>query len=416
MLAVFAPQAWLKYQSAQPSSVELTAAEEPVAESLTHTAEDTPVQSVPLTASPIDETFLLPPVVHDPVVENESIEIIPTEADLDPPVEEIPASQVPPAPIAETLETPEFNFDVLMQMRDSLVALVDRLPLPKLPEIVPEKRPQQPEPKKEAPAQVQVHSESDRLAMLDTREPAAADWNERSWPSPSHTEEISSIPNDNVAVEKPIEPSSREVRSILKQTPRIATRVETPTLAPTPAEEPTPAAEPTLADLPKAQLELVPLPPVEAEQQVQTPPREALLRYRPNLLFEELENLSTQALTTEWSEQVRQQVVRLTDDPTTLPSESLSILAKLEKLAEAGRQQASQNRIFYQSASVVPNHFSRWNGGLPIWNAFIRLGCGSKEFHYRCSVDGGCPSGIGSTFQVCFKAQIMGKLGSITCY
>ncbi len=82
--------------------------------------------------------------------------------------------------------------------------------------------------------------------------------------------------------------------------------------------------------------------PVRKLVQRQTPPREALLRFRPTVLFDQLQSLSTQPFAAQWSAQVHGELARLADDHTTSRSEALPIIDTLEALAVSGRGEASK--------------------------------------------------------------------------
>jgi len=254
VLAVVAPRAWQRYQtkSSQHETavvfIEPSVSVEPSEKVVTLTPE--PQAEQPLRTPPL--------VVAEPTLP--PIEVEPAEVAF----EILSGPQlVPPAPSEPTLAKPEFDLDVLLQMRDTLMAMVDRLPSPRLAK--PQASVVRPR------AMVRITGETDRLAMLERRDSRMNNWSE-----PSRT-----------------------------------------------------APVPTLARLPDVIQEL-------------TPPREPLLRFRPTVLLEQLQQLTTQPLGAEWSEQVRSEVARLTDDHTTPPSAALPILGELEALALSGRNAADQ--------------------------------------------------------------------------
>jgi len=129
LLAVAAPSSWHRYQPASQSVIEEIIASEP--------AVSEPVQMV-VALEPINE--LAPPNLRTPVQD------VVTQNIVAPPIEDLLPTQQ------------KFDFDVLLQMRDALISIVDRLP-----------NQQQLSETKNAEPSVQVTSENDRLAMLDTR-------------------------------------------------------------------------------------------------------------------------------------------------------------------------------------------------------------------------------------------------------
>ena len=325
VLAVVAPQAWHRYQTKHPthknSILPIESSEEIV--TLQPERQIEPPQLSPA-QGPVEPE--LPPFE---VVSLEAESVVPTDSEIIP-----PALNIPPAPPEPTLAKPEFDFEALLHMRDSLLALVERLPRPTLPPPAPSVSSTQ------SPTQVRVANESDRLAMLDRRDRPSSDWNEpnnwneHSWAVPTPEDNVASIPLDEGVVGKLIE-DAQQASEQPTETPQLARQDPAPVLTPTLAPQPTPTPQEITEST------LVPLPPIQEPVEEPTPPREPLLRSRPNTLFQQLDKLSGISLTKDWAEHVHNEVALLSDDPTTPPTQALAILDELETLAATGRNKTS---------------------------------------------------------------------------
>ena len=252
LLAVLAPQAWKQYQVNLSPSVEADFVIVP-SETTTTLPVELQAESPVVEQIPAEEPaeFVVEPelaIVQDELEVKQSENVVVLEATE--PTEQLPVLTLPPAPPEPTLAKPEIDLEVLLKMRDTLMAMVNRLPSPP-----PLKKP---EVEKPAP-QVRVQNESDRLAMLDRREPAST-WNEHSWAAPEMPDTLAGMPLGGGIVDEILD-GLKQPQPEPAQIPLLANNKIEPLVEPT---TPTPTLAPQLTQESK----LIPLPPVEEPEQV----------------------------------------------------------------------------------------------------------------------------------------------------
>ena len=206
----------------------------------------------------------------------------------------------------------QFNFDSLLEIRDSLMTLVGRLPA--LSESAPQ------EWDAAAPFRVWVDGPNDRLAM-------------RSESDRTFRQQLT-VPVDRFATLEDyadmLLESVRHSRVVAQTSPwlaRLAKRIQSPgenqpiTETPAPIEQPNPAEEPIA---------------------VEASPATSLLRYRPETLIAQLEAVPQDSPASDWAGQTLTLVRQLADDPTIDPADAPGIVARLQALTETANGQALQ--------------------------------------------------------------------------
>ena len=290
VLAIFAPSSWHRYRSRQRPLTEV--AEIPQQEAFALS----PSAAAPLSISADDinkeSTLSVPLESPDPpiVVSRPSA----PSANL---VLNLPRSAEPvPVP-------PQFDFDVLLQMRDTLTAFIDRLPdQDQLRDHAEQPVQFVSEPPRR---QVQVSSENDRLAMLDTRERR-------------------DIPEFDSQISASVAQAAEKIDYFGEMLLDAARRFQ--------------ASQ-------QAELRIAKRPSLATEQPITSPAPPALalplVNHRPQTLLGQLKALKGFPQTSQWAEQVTSQLHQLTEEPPTAATDPIALLQQLQQAADEGHVLAS---------------------------------------------------------------------------